>query len=230
MSVLKKMFENIPESFKLLVKTKYKKEFLDAIKTTIDAAGVPRLGVVPNATDTFNAFSCYDNVKIVILGQDPYPNKNAHGYAFSSLHQTPPSIKNIYKCLIHYKLIDKIPSHANLSSWASQGVLLLNAALTCTNGKSGTHMSQWKPFIEKVIEDLDRESIVFILLGNFAIDFGSSLIKAKVLTWGHPSPMSTVNQDEKNPKCFTYATVFNDANQYLISHDMDPINWNSINE
>lgn len=231
MSLLKKMFENVPESFKSLIKTKYRDSFLKAIQaTTLNIDGTAKPNVVPAATDILNAFICYDNVKVVLLGQDPYPNKNAHGYAFSSLHQVPPSIKNIYKCLLKSNLIDKIPSHANLSSWAAQGVLLLNTALTCISGKSGTHLSQWKPFIKKIIEDLDRDDIVFILLGNFAIEFGSKLTKAKVLTWGHPSPMSVVNQDEKNPKCFTNATVFSDANEYLASHKLDVINWNSIND
>jgi uracil-DNA glycosylase len=223
------MFEDIPESFKQLIKTKYKASFLIAITTTLNADGSPKQKIVPNAIDTFNAFRCYDNIKVVLIGQDPYPNKNAHGYAFSSLHSIPPSIKTIYKCMIHHKLIDKIPSHANLSSWADQGVLLLNAALTCAEGKSGSHLPLWEEFTKQVIMDLDRSGIVFILLGDFAIKFGSIINHAKVLTWGHPSPMNSANRDETNPKNFKYANVFSSANEYLTDHNIEPINWNSIN-
>lgn len=229
MSVLKQMFSNVPESFKNLVKNKYKVEFLSAITTALNADGSAKPNIFPHATDIFNAFRCYDNIKVVLIGQDPYPNKNAHGYAFSSLNSVPPSMKSIYKCLHYNNLINVIPNHANLSSWADQGVLLLNAALTC-DGKSGSHLSEWESFTTSVIMDLDRADIVFILLGEFAIKFGSIISNAKVLTWGHPSPLNSANRDETNQKNFKYADVFSKTNEYLIKHGNDPINWNSVND
>lgn len=228
MSLIKQMFKNLPDSFKELIKNKYRVEFLNAIKTTINLDGTAKPNIVPDLVDTLNAFVCYDYVKVVLIGQDPYPNKNAHGYAFSSLHSIPPSILNIYKCLLNYELISEMPSHANLTSWATQGVLLLNAALTTINGKSGAHMDSWETFTTSIIMDLDKPDIVFILLGDFAIKFGSAISKAKVLTWGHPSPLSRLNQTD-NPKNFKYASVFADANKYLMSRNISPIDWDSVN-
>lgn len=149
-----------------------------------------------------------DKLRIVILGQDPYPNPNhAHGLAFSSLDKKiPHSLKNIYACLVRSKLLKSIPKTANLSAWALRGVLLLNCALTTEVGKSNYHASLWREYTDILIENIskkykeDNRKLIFMLWGGFAQN-KERLIEPDepyhhILTWRHPSPLAQ-NCDEE---------------------------------
>jgi uracil-DNA glycosylase len=186
----------------------------------------------PEPANILNAFRLcpLEEIKVVILGQDPYPNKkNAMGLSFSipvSQKPIPPSLINIYKCLLEQKLVNSAPTHGDLTSWAKQGILLLNSALTTRVGVSNAHQNIWKPYVDQILSDLNvRESpIIFVLWGGDAIK-KKSLLKNNihaVLTWGHPSPISPYNKTD-NPKNFIHCDNFVSINKIY------PINWDSIN-
>ena len=148
--------------------------------------------VFPPGPDIFNAFNLtpFDCVKVVILGQDPYHGPNqAHGLCFSVQHgvKTPPSLMNIYK-EIHRDLGFDIPTHGNLTYWAEQGVLLLNAVLTVEAGQAGSHQKQgWETFTDQAIEHLnrEREGLVFLLWGSHAQKKGRLIDREKHLSLIH---------------------------------------------
>ena len=183
--------------------------------------------VFPPGPDIFNAFNLtpFDQVKVVILGQDPYHGPNqAHGLCFSVQHgvKTPPSLVNIYK-EIHRDLGCDIPSHGNLTHWAEQGVLLLNAVLTVEAGQAASHQKQgWERFTDEAIEHLnrDREGLVFLLWGSHAQKKGRVIDRDKhcVLSAPHPSPLSAY-------RGFLGCGHFSRANQYLLQQGKTAIDW-----
>src|SRR6202000_2584885 len=132
--------------------------------------------IYPKGSDIFNAFNKtpFDKLKVVILGQDPYHGEHqAHGLSFSVQKgiAPPPSLKNIYKELATDITGFKIPSHGELTEWAAQGVMLLNATLTVQAGTPGSHQKKgWEEFTDKVIKTISdkKEGIVFILWGSYA--------------------------------------------------------------
>jgi len=220
---LKSAVGYLPVSAKELIK-RYKDEFLYAMKVYDEP------DVTPPIEKVMKAFVGMDTARVVIVGQDPYPKKGvACGLAFATEHgtQMPISIKNIYKCLRESNLITIIPKHSDLSSWAEQGVLLLNTTLTTTIGKSNAHVDQWKPFITKVIEELDKPDMIFILLGKQAQKL--VLKNAIRLEWGHPSPVNLVNNTEE-PEAFKFCTCFKEANNRLTAMGKAPIDWDSVND
>lgn len=182
--------------------------------------------IYPKKTEVFNAFklTSFENVKVVILGQDPYHGPNqAHGLSFSVNYgiKIPPSLANIYKEL-KSDIDFAIPSHGNLTSWANQGVLLLNATLTVRAGEPGSHQKKgWETFTDAVIKLISdkKENCVFLLWGNFAkskinlIDLDKHL----VLTAAHPSPLAG--------GAFFGCRHFSKTNEYLKSKNIGPIDW-----
>lgn len=180
----------------------------------------------PNA-DVFNAlaFTPFSDVKVVILGQDPYHGPNqAHGLCFSVKPPTPPppSLVNIFLELKKDLGIER-PSHGNLESWARQGVLLLNAVMTVEEGKAGSHANKgWERFTSSVIQHLnnERENLVFLLWGAYAQKKAECVDRAKhlVLMAPHPSPLSA-------HRGFLGCGHFSKANAYLVEHGLAPINW-----
>lgn len=186
--------------------------------------------IYPKKTDVFNAFKLapFENVKVVILGQDPYHGPNqAHGLSFSVNYgvKIPPSLANIYKEL-KSDIGFTIPSHGNLTSWANQGVLLLNATLTVRAGEPGSHQKKgWELFTDDVIKLIsdEKDACVFLLWGNFAkskinlIDLDKHL----VLTAAHPSPLAG--------GAFFGCKHFSKTNDYLKSKNIAPINWSIPN-
>lgn len=174
----------------------------------------------------FNAFNTtpFDDVKVVILGQDPYHNPGeAMGLSFSVPKgmKIPPSLRNIYKEL-YDDLGCTIPDHGDLSEWASQGVFLLNAILTVEKNKAGSHRDiGWQKFTDEVIHTLSNEKInlVFMLWGNFAKSKKSLIDSSKhlVLEAAHPSPLAG--------NAFSGCRHFSKANQYLSTHGIQPIDW-----
>jgi uracil-DNA glycosylase len=184
--------------------------------------------VYPKPSDVFNAFKFtpFNEVKVVILGQDPYHGANqAHGLSFSVQKGVaiPPSLKNIYKELQADIPGFKIPAHGDLSSWAKQGVLLLNATLTVRAGEPGSHQKMgWEQFTDQAIRALSeqREGLVFMLWGRYAQAKASLINPTKhvVLTAAHPSPFSAYNG-------FFGCSHFSKANAYLVKKGEKPIVW-----
>ena len=176
----------------------------------------------------FNAFNLTDinEVKVVILGQDPYHGDDqAHGLSFSVSQgiKAPPSLVNIYKELHHDLGIINDKNLGDLSSWATQGVLLLNASLTVRANQPNSHAGiGWHKFTDKVIQLLNDEfeHLVFMLWGNFAKEKGAHIDSRKhlVLKAAHPSPFSVENG-------FFGCKHFSKTNEYLMSHGKLPIDW-----
>lgn len=183
--------------------------------------------VYPSGSNIFKAFdSCpFQNVKVVILGQDPYHGPGqAHGLSFSVPEgvKLPPSLKNIFKEL-EADLGHSQPISGNLEAWANSGVLLLNATLTVRKSSPGSHQKRgWETFTDSVIRLIsdEKQHVVFLLWGNYArakrdfIDSSKHLIHESA----HPSPFSARNG-------FFGSEPFSKANQYLKSHGIDPIDW-----
>lgn len=183
--------------------------------------------IYPKGENIFNAFNStpFDDVKIVILGQDPYHGPDqAHGLSFSVPKgiRTPPSLINIFKEL-NGDLGLAIPSHGCLQSWAEQGVLLLNAVLTVEHKTAGAHAGKgWETFTDKVIAQLNeqQENIVFMLWGAYAHKKGKLIDSDKhlVLKAVHPSPLSA-------HRGFLGCRHFSQANDYLLAEGIEPVDW-----
>tara|TARA_Y100000389_G_scaffold45645_4_gene40490 strand:- start:9823 stop:10629 length:807 start_codon:yes stop_codon:yes gene_type:complete len=183
--------------------------------------------VYPEPKKMFNAFDStpFNNVKVVIVGQDPYHGEGqAHGLSFSVKNDTkiPPSLNNIFKELKE-DLGISIPKNGNLQSWADQGVLLLNAVLTVEANQANSHKDiGWEIFTKKVIEVISQklENVVFLLWGKQAQSFTSIIDEKKhhILKSVHPSPLSAYNG-------FFGCKHFSQTNTYLESKQRNPINW-----
>ena len=199
--------------------------------------------VYPPACDTFSALNLtpLKDVKVVIVGQDPYHGPNqGHGLSFSVRKgvQIPPSLKNIYKELandpnVKFPVGGIMPNHGCLERWAKQGVLMLNAVLTVRKGAPNSHGKKgWESFTDEVIRVLDRESeksnkgLVFLLWGKPASAKAQAILRGgkrhTVICTSHPSPLGATKTSSPflDSKCFSRA---NDALQKL---GMEPIDWN----
>lgn len=200
----------------------YFKELTEFIKTEYEAKTI-----YPHPKNLFRAFELtpFEKVKVVILGQDPYHGpKQAHGLSFSVTEgvRNPPSLQNIFK-EIEGDIGDSPLQSGDLTRWAEQGVLLLNATLTVRAGAAGSHQGKgWERFTDAVIKKLsdEREHVVFILWGNYARtkkilidDFKHCIIESP-----HPSPFSAHNG-------FFGSKPFSKANAYLLAHGAQPIDW-----
>lgn len=183
--------------------------------------------VYPPGSLIFNAFNLcpIDRLKAVIIGQDPYHGPGqAHGLCFSVREgvEFPPSLINIFK-EISSDLGFPRPSSGNLERWASQGVLLLNATLTVRAHQAGSHQRKgWEEFTDRVISIInsEKEHIVFFLWGSYAQKKGESIDRSRhlVLESVHPSPLSAA-------RGFFGNGHFSRCNEYLKSHDIQPVNW-----
>ena len=182
--------------------------------------------VYPKYENIFNAlrFTDYDNVKVVILGQDPYHGENeAHGLSFSVLEgvRRPPSLDNIFKELYNDLGVKRVNN--NLSDWANQGVLLLNAILTVIKDQPLSHKNKgWEIFTDNVIKYLnEREKpIVFILWGSFARSKKELITNKRhlIIESAHPSPLSA-------SRGFFGSKPFSKCNNFLEKNGMEGINW-----
>ncbi len=183
--------------------------------------------IFPPGPQIFNALNStpIDQVKVVILGQDPYHGPGqAHGLCFSVREGVaiPPSLINIYK-EIEQDIGRQPPPDGNLQRWAQQGVLLLNAVLTVERGRAGAHQGKgWEKFTDRVVSELNaaKEGLVFMLWGSYAIKKGAAIDRSKhlVLTAPHPSPLSA-------HRGFFGCRHFSKANRYLLEHGQKPIDW-----
>jgi uracil-DNA glycosylase len=203
--------------------------YFQAILDYVSAERATGKSVFPADDDVFNAFSAtaFDDVKVVILGQDPYHGPNqAHGLCFSVLPgvKTPPSLVNIYKELAQDINGFQIPMHGYLQSWAEQGVLLLNTVLTVEQGKAHSHSKiGWETFTSNVIDTLNqkRNGVVFLLWGAHAQKKGQFIDREKhhVLEAPHPSPLSA-------RRGFFGCGHFSKTNQLLLQQGDKSIDWN----
>lgn len=183
--------------------------------------------IYPDMHDIFNAmhFTSYDNVKVVILGQDPYHGPGqAHGLSFSVKPgvDTPPSLQNMYQELAN-DLGCRIPNNGYLKKWAEQGVLMLNAVLTVRAGMPNSHKGMgWEQFTDHIIRLLNQREkpVVFLLWGKNARDKKTLITNPQhlILEAPHPSPLSAY-------RGFFGCRHFSKANGFLQQHGMTPIDW-----
>ncbi|MBT4881127.1 MAG: uracil-DNA glycosylase [Flavobacteriales bacterium] len=188
--------------------------------------------IFPENEMIFNAFNQtnIDELKVVILGQDPYHGKGqAHGLSFSVPEgvKTPPSLRNIFKEL-KSDLNLPISNNGNLSTWAEQGVLLLNSTLTVREKEAGSHQKiGWEIFTDSIIKKISdkKEGIIFLLWGAFAQKKSALIDKEKhhILTAAHPSPFSAY-------RGFLGCKHFSKTNKILINNNKQPINWKLCSE
>lgn len=200
----------------------------DTLRTISNKLVIERehYNIFPKREDILNAFvyTDWDDVKVVILGQDPYPTINhAHGLAFSVNPKValPKSLINIYKELKDDLGITR--PNGSLIDWAEQGVLLLNTTLTVREGQPNSHANiGWEQLTNNVIQTLSNEKdhLVFILWGNHAIQRSRFINKSKhfIITSVHPSPLSA-------HRGFFGSKPFSRTNDYLVSHEIPTIRW-----
>lgn len=217
----------IEESWREVLQPQFDSVYFEMLTTFVRKA-YQATTVYPPGSKIFEAFNRtpFDKVKVVILGQDPYHGPNqAHGLCFSVQDgiQPPPSLINIYKELQKEYGVAVNMTNGNLTRWADQGVLLLNATLTVEAGKAGSHQGKgWETFTDAAIKALSdrREGLVFMLWGSYAQQKGKVIDRRKhlVLESSHPSPLSVY-------RGFDGCGHFKKANQYLQSRGQEPINW-----
>ncbi|MBO5453486.1 MAG: uracil-DNA glycosylase [Clostridia bacterium] len=209
-----------------LLKEEFEKEYYLKLRAFLKKEYSTKT-IYPDKYDIYNAlkYTNYDNIKVVIIGQDPYHGPNqAHGLCFSVKKGVvpPPSLKNIYKEL-HDDTGFVIPNHGELTQWANQGVLLLNATLTVQAGLAASHKGKgWEILTDRIIEIVNQKEtpVVFLLWGGFA-RAKKALITNKnhlVLECAHPSPLSAYNG-------FFGCRHFSKTNEFLISKGIEPVNW-----
>ncbi|MEI6945834.1 uracil-DNA glycosylase [Paraflavisolibacter sp. H34] len=221
------MSVQIEASWKEVLKEEFNKPYFKQIAEHLRTEKTQGKVIYPPGSLIFNAFNStpYGQVKVVLLGQDPYHGPNqAHGLSFSVQKGVPPppSLVNIFKEL-HEDTGVPLPPHGNLQHWADQGVLLLNASLTVRAGEPMSHSKiGWEQFTNTVIEKVSagREHVVFLLWGRFAQE-KKALIdgrKHHILKAAHPSPLSARNG-------FFGCRHFSKTNEYLVKQGIDPIDW-----
>lgn len=209
-----------------LLKDEFSKDYYLSLREFLKNEYTTKI-IYPDKYDIFNAlhYTSYKDVKVVILGQDPYHGPNqAHGLSFSVSPgvKIPPSLLNIYKEL-NSDLGCYIPNNGYLKKWADQGVLLLNTSLTVRAGEANSHKNKgWEIFTDKIISLINEKTdpVVFLLWGNTAIN-KKKLITNKqhlILSSTHPSPLSA-------SRGFFGSKPFSKINKFLISVNKAPIDW-----
>lgn len=216
----------IDPSWQQRLQSEFDKPYFEALTSFVRHEYATKT-VYPPGRQIFAAFDAcpFDRVKVVILGQDPYHEPNqAHGLCFSVNDQVPfpPSLQNIFK-EIESDLGIPVPQSGNLTRWAQQGVLLLNATLTVEAHRAASHQGRgWETFTDAVIHKLaeERNHLVFILWGAYAQRKGEFIDRNKhlVLQSPHPSPLSA-------HRGFFGNHHFSQTNNYLLAHGIEPIQW-----
>jgi uracil-DNA glycosylase len=217
----------IEDSWKATLKQEFNKPYFLQIATFLKTEKLAGKTIYPPGPLIFNTFNTtpFDKVKVVILGQDPYHGPGqAHGLSFSVPKgiPPPPSLVNIFKEL-HQDIGVPIPAQGNLTHWAEQGVLLLNASLTVRADEPMSHAKiGWAEFTHAIIEKISalKKHTVFMLWGKFAQEKQSLIDETRhlVLKAAHPSPFSA-------DKGFFGCRHFSKANEYLAKNGIDPIDW-----
>jgi len=219
-------------SWQAVIGDELEKPYMQALRNFLKEEKAAGKVIYPPSALIFNAFNHtpFEQVRVVIIGQDPYHGQDgngqpqAHGLSFSVPNgiAPPPSLVNIFK-EIAADLGIKMSRNGDLTPWATQGVLLLNATLTVEQGKAGAHQGKgWESFTDAAIAALNaqREGLVFVLWGSYAQKKGAFIDETKhlVLKSVHPSPLSS-------HRGFFGNHQFSQINQYLVEQGQSPINW-----
>ena len=216
----------LKEAWKNVLQDEFKENYIRHLKQFLIKEKV-NYTIYPRGEDIFNAFNTtpFNNVKVVILGQDPYHGKGqAHGLSFSVPNEvkTPPSLVNIFK-EIDRDLGIKNYGNGDLTKWANQGVLLLNSTLTVRKDEAGSHQNKgWEEFTDKVISTISelKEGVIFLLWGKSAQNKQKLIDKNKhyILISSHPSPLSAY-------RGFLGCGHFSVCNEILKNQNKTEINW-----
>jgi len=204
--LLNKLLEQTKE-WNIILKDEINKEYFKTLSIFVEKEYSNNV-CYPMIDDIFKVFNnlVYNQVKVVFLGQDPYINGEADGIAFSVKNQLTPSLKNIFKELKHDLGVERY--NGCLIDILTQGVLFLNVILTVRNKESLSHANKgWELFTLKIVELLDKNSVVFVLLGSEAKKYEKHIINAKVIKTSHPSPLGANNG-------FFGSKIFSQINQY----------------
>ncbi|MBO9481581.1 MULTISPECIES: uracil-DNA glycosylase [Gammaproteobacteria] len=214
-------------SWKAMLQDEFTKEYMQTLRSFLQHEKAQGKMIYPRGAEYFRALDLtpFAQVKVVILGQDPYHGPGqAHGLSFSVRPKIviPPSLVNMYKEL-ESDLGIPPANHGFLEHWAHQGVLLLNSVLTVEHKQAASHQGRgWETFTDRIVAALNeqREHIVFILWGSYAQKKGRFIDTGKhlVLTSVHPSPLSAY-------RGFFGSRPFSRSNDYLVSHGIQPIDW-----
>ncbi|WP_252180469.1 uracil-DNA glycosylase [Endozoicomonas sp. 4G] len=214
-------------SWKTHLRDEFDKEYMQVLRSFLMSEKAAGKTIYPKGSEYFRAMDLtpFEQVKVVILGQDPYHGPGqAHGLCFSVRPDVriPPSLVNMYKELQNDLGIPPA-QHGCLEHWAEQGVLLLNSVLTVEHKQAASHQKRgWEQFTDKVIAELNskREGLVFILWGSYAQRKGQFIDRSKhlVLQAVHPSPLSA-------HRGFFGSRPFSQTNDYLVSKGLQPIDW-----
>jgi uracil-DNA glycosylase len=217
----------IEPGWKEILKDEFAKSYFQQIAHHLKTEKAQGKTIFPPGSHIFNAFDStpFENVKVVILGQDPYHGlRQAHGLCFSVQNGVapPPSLVNILKEL-QEDIGVRVPDHGNLTHWAKQGVFLLNASLTVRSGEPMSHAKiGWATFTDTVIKKIsdNKDHVVFMLWGKFAQEKKSLIDESKhlVLKAAHPSPLSA-------HAGFFGCKHFSKANEFLMKNGVDPVDW-----
>ncbi len=226
---LSKIDPKMEPGWKNALQSEFEKPYMAALKSFLLGEKARGSQVYPPGNQIFAAFNLtpFDKVKVVILGQDPYHGAGqAHGLSFSVPDgvRPPPSLQNIFKEIQNDLGIQISLTKGDLSKWASQGVLLLNAILTVQANQAASHQEKgWEQFTDQVIKILSekKDGLVFILWGKFAQSKESLIDGSRhlIIKSAHPSPFSAFSG-------FFGSKPFSKTNEYLIKHGRDPIDWN----
>ena len=219
--------QELPTQWKLHLAAEFEKDYMQQLHEFLRAEKDHGKLILPDYSHWFNALTTtdLDQVKVVILGQDPYPTPgHAHGLCFSVMPEVKPipkSLNNIYKEL--ESDLGIVNSNGNLQAWADQGVLLLNSVLTVEAGTANSHQGKgWEQLTDRIIEVLNGQTspIVFVLWGAYAQKKGSIVNNPQhlVLRAPHPSPLSSY-------RGFFGSKPFSKINNFLIESGNKPINW-----
>ena len=216
----------IGNDWDIVLEDEFKKDYFYKLLKTVQLEYSKKI-IYPSKKQVFRAFryTSYKDLKVVILGQDPYHGEGeAEGLSFSvpKVIKRPPSLNNIFKEL-HDDLGLNISDSSSLVPWAKQGVLLLNTVLTVEKDKAGSHKDLgWQVFTDEVIKKINEkeEPVVFIFWGNYARSKKKFITNPKhlVLESAHPSPLSAYNG-------FFGSKPFSKTNDFLIKNNLRPINW-----
>ena len=219
--------QELPTQWKLHLSAEFEKDYMQQLREFLRTEKDQEKLILPDSSLWFNALTTtdLDQVKVVILGQDPYPTPgHAHGLCFSVMPEVKPipkSLKNIYKEL--ESDLGVVNSNGNLQKWADQGVLLLNSVLTVESGKANSHQGKgWEKLTDRIIEILNEQTspIVFVLWGAYAQKKGSIVNNPQhlVLRSPHPSPLSSY-------RGFFGSKPFSKINDFLVENGKEAINW-----
>lgn len=220
------MIELLPTDWRTALETELEEPYFKELEMEVESAYKSRV-ILPPKRLIFEAFRLcpLQSVKVVLLGQDPYHGASqAHGLSFSvnSGLKFPPSLRNIFKELRNEYPDYEVPLSGDLSSWATQGVLLMNAIMTVEAGLPGSHSKMgWEKFTDQVIRliSASKDQVVFLLWGNYAGAKSALIDESKhfVLKSAHPSPLAR--------GAFFGSKPFSKTNAYLSQHGKVPINW-----